>query len=122
MSVIITENELPIKQHGVGECYNCKNVRHVRKVLIYSPFGGANRGYYQLCFFCFGPVYRWHNSALKESRTYETPHRRENYIAELEAAEHPLQTDAKPANERIDVTRIKSLDHTHRPLPKALRR
>ena len=93
-NIQIIEDELPIKKHSVRKCENCGNVRHVRKVEALSAFGGANRGFYNMCFFCCAPVLRWKDGRLKDSRVWETPYQREKYISELEAAEQSLHSDA----------------------------
>lgn len=90
MAINIVENELPIKKNKIGECVNCKTKTFVREVETYSFIGGYSRGYYPFCFRCSAPVFRWRDGRLKDSRIWETPYKREDYMAELEAAEREL--------------------------------
>ena len=60
------------REHAfTGKCENCgRDGISVRRVEVYSHISRASRGYYSLCYDCWGPHIKW---VTKDGRTVESP-------------------------------------------------
>jgi hypothetical protein len=56
-----------------GVCEECGATAPIRKVEVRaSAFGGGGRGWYNICFACFGPRVFWRRNET-DSTVYESP-------------------------------------------------
>lgn len=65
----ILEDERESKQ--IDTCENCGNIRNGREVQAVG-FSQESRGYYFLCFLCFGPRIKW-LAPGRYGKTYWSP-------------------------------------------------
>ena len=69
--MIIIQDERAKGMSHIGKCENCGQTVLCRKVKAYDVVHRGNRGYYLICFSCFGPRIFWKKN--EGGIIYESP-------------------------------------------------
>jgi len=67
-------DKLDLENAEMRVCENCKNETWVRRIEAKDVMHGGNRGFYRICFKCFGPQILWRKGRMKMSSPLGVPY------------------------------------------------
>ena len=81
-------DKLDLENAQKGICENCNNETWVRRIEATDVMHGKSRGFYNICFKCFGPQILWRKGGMKISSPLGVPYDElddflEKYFAEV---------------------------------------